>query len=89
MDPPATWPYLPLPKSSGDPPPLLSSPAPVELRPPMLTCVARFTGTFVAIDFVDAPAVVTRFALAVVQVDLAIETCGFGHMFSHTAGKKL
>lgn len=53
----------------------------------MLTCVARLTGTFVAIDFVDAPAVVAGFALAVVQVDLTIETCGLGHVLSHTAEK--
>lgn len=88
MDPPATWPYLPLPKGSGDLLHLLPSPAPVELRPPMLTCVARFTGTFVAIDFVDAATVVARFAFAVIQVDLAIETCGEGHVLSHTAEKK-
>lgn len=54
----------------------------------MLTCVARLTGTFVAIDFVDAPAIVAWFALAVVQVDLAIETCGLGHVLSHTAEER-
>lgn len=41
----------------------------------MLTYVAGFTCTLVAVDFVDAPPVVAGFALAVVQVDLAIETC--------------
>lgn len=42
---------------------------------PVLTCVARLTCTFVAIDFVDAPPVVAGFALTVIQVDLTIETC--------------
>lgn len=39
------------------------------------SCVAGLACTLVAIDFVDAPPVVAGFALTVVQVNLAIETC--------------
>lgn len=39
------------------------------------TCVARLACTLVAIDFVNAPPVVAGFALAVVKVHLAVETC--------------
>lgn len=39
------------------------------------SCVARFTCTLIAVDFVDAPPIVAGFALTVVKVDLAVETC--------------
>lgn len=60
--------YLPLPKLRGP------SPCTCKLHP-VLTCVSRLTSTLVAIDFVDALPVVTRFALTVIQIDLTVETC--------------
>lgn len=74
-------------KLRGPSTPSPATTAPVKLRPPALTCVAGLTGAFVAVDFVDAPAVVAGFALAVVQVDLAVETCELGHTLSNTAEK--
>lgn len=65
--------YLPLPKLKG------RSPCTCKLHP-VLTCVARLTCTFVAIDFVDAPPVVAGFALTVIQVHLTIETCRLTRM---------
>lgn len=40
------------------------------------TCVAGFTGTLVAIDFVDAGPRVTGIALAVINVDFTVDSCG-------------
>lgn len=40
------------------------------------TCVARFTGTLVAIDLVNAGPIVTGTALAVVNVDFTVDSCG-------------
>lgn len=64
--------YLPLPVLRGP------SPCTCKLLP-VLTCVARLTRTLVAIYFVDAPPVVTGFALTVVQVHLTIKTYVLEH----------
>lgn len=53
----------------------------------MLTGVAGFTCTLVAVDFVDAPPVVAGSALAVVQVYLAIETCRLERMLAKDVKK--
>lgn len=42
----------------------------------LLTSVARFTNTLIAIDFVNAGPVVTEIPLAVVNVDFTIDSCG-------------
>ncbi len=41
----------------------------------LFTCVAGFTGTFVAIDLVDAGPIVTGIAFAVVNVDFTVDSC--------------
>lgn len=68
-------------------PPVAPSPSkahgtiPLHTKPrPLLTCVARLACTLVAIDFVDAPPVVTGFALAVIQVHLTVESCRSTHV---------
>lgn len=40
----------------------------------LLTCVARFTGTLVAIDLVDTSPVITGIALAVIDVDFTVDS---------------
>lgn len=41
----------------------------------LLTCVAGFTGTLVAIDLVDAGPIVTGIALAVINIDFTVDSC--------------
>lgn len=41
----------------------------------LLTCIAEFTGTLVAIDLVDTSPIVTGIALAVVNVDFTVDSC--------------
>lgn len=73
MDPPATCHTHPF-QSSGD--------QPLHAKPrPLLTCVARLACTLIAIDFVDAPPVVTGFALTVIQVYLTVESCRLTHVW--------
>lgn len=72
VDPPATCRTHPF-QSSGD--------HPFHTKPrPLLTCVARLACTLIAIDFVDAPPVVTGFALTVIQVYLTVESCRLTHV---------
>lgn len=60
-----------LPKTS--PPPPAAHSAPILASPcPTLTCVPRLTGALIAVDLVDALAIVAGVAGAVVQVDLAV-----------------
>lgn len=40
-----------------------------------LTCVSQLAGTLVSIDLVNALAIVTWVALAVIQIDLTVNTC--------------
>lgn len=68
---------LPGAQAGAEPPkdlsPLAPHSAPILTSPcPTLTCVPRLTGALVAVDLVDALAIVTGVAGAVVQVDLAV-----------------
>lgn len=41
----------------------------------LLTCVARFTGTFITIDLVNAGPIVTGIALAIINIDFTVDSC--------------
>lgn len=73
------WQHCRVPKAGAEPPQDISTPplpahsAPILASPcPTLTCVPRLTGALIAVDLVDALAVVAGVAGAVVQVDLAV-----------------
>ena len=70
------------PKAQGPPPPHL-------YFLPVLTCVARLACTLVAVDFVDAAAVVAGFALTVVQVHLTVETWRFENKLANDIRENL